>query len=97
MIKVTRWLDSCKVRQMCIRYRYYTCGDCASYDKMLFKAGGLDADNLEAVLEIAEDIYWHSTMKNDTEYPKRDCLEGIVNMLLSECVDMFVDIDRKGV
>ena len=95
MIKVTRWLDSNKIRQMCIRYRYYTCGDCASYDKMLDRAVGLDADDLEAVLTIAEDIYEHSTVKDDVEYPKRDCLEGLVNMLLSECVDMFVDIDRE--
>lgn len=94
MIKVKRWLDSNKVRNMCITYRYYTCGDCASYDRMLTKADDMDADDLDSVLTIAEDIYYHSTLKDDLEYPKQDCLEGIMHMLLAECVGMYVDIDR---
>ena len=95
MIKVTSWISSSKVRDMCIKYRYYTCGDCKAYEDMLFKAEHLDASDLEAVLEIAEDIYWHSTLKDDKEYPKKDCLEGLVHMLLAECVAMYVDIDRE--
>lgn len=95
MIKVNRWLDSCKVRNMCIAYRYYTRGDCASYDKMLSTADNMNADDLDSVLTIAEDIYEHSTLKDDLEYPRRDCLEGIMSQLLIECTDLYVDIDRE--
>ena len=48
MIKVTSWISSSKVRDMCIKYRYYTCGDCKAYEDMLFKAEHLDASDLEA-------------------------------------------------
>ena len=97
MIRVHRWLDDCKVREMCIRYRYYTCGDNTAYSNMLAMARDEDADNYEWVKQIAIDIYDHSTVREDKEYTAKEHIEGIMNMLLSECVEMYVELDESEV
>lgn len=93
MIRVRRWLDDCKVREMCVRYRYYTCGDNVAYSNMLAMARNEDADNYQAVKQIAFDIYDHSTLRNDREYSANDHVAGIMAMLLTECVDLYVDLE----
>ena len=96
-MKVERWIESSKVRAMCIKYRYYTCGDCEAYDAMLEKAHLLDTEDLEGVKQIAIDIYNHSTLKYDKDYAPNDHIAGLVYGLLTECTDMFVEIDEEEV
>lgn len=93
MVEVMRWLDREKVREMCIKYRYYTCGDCRAYEAMLEKANLLDTDDLEAVKQIAIDIYNHSTLKYDKGYALNDHIAGLVYVLLTDCTDMYVEVD----
>ena len=106
MIRVRRWLDSSKVREMCIRYNYYTRGDCRAYDKMLASADNLDANDLEAVKQIAVDIIDHSNMTSEDTCSAYDyfCndgykedIEGVMYGLLSECTEMYVEMDRSDV
>ena len=96
-MRVTRWIESSKVREMCIRYRYYTCGDCEAYDAMLEKANLLDPDDLEAVKDIAIDIYYHSTLQYDKDISKREVVEGLMFGILTECVEMFVELEDEEV
>ena len=93
MIIVRRWLDSNKVRQMCINYGYYTRGDCKAYDHMLSTADMVDANDLPSVMQIAIDIYDHSNMRDDREYAKKDWIEGLMYGLLKECVEMYVELE----
>lgn len=98
MIRVRRWLDSGKVREMCIRYRYYTCGDCNAYSNMLANARDIDPDtDIEGYKQIAIDIHDHSTMRDDNEWPTKDKIEGIIYGLLTECTDMYVEMDEGEV
>ena len=98
MIRVRRWLDSSKVREMCIRYDYYTCGDCRAYERMLANARDIDPDtDIEGYKQIAIDIHDHSTMQYDDEWPTKDKIEGIIFGLLTECTDMYVEIDEGEV
>ena len=95
MVKVRRWISSSKVREMCIRYNYYTCGDCIAYDAMLMAADNMDADDYVGLLTIANDIYSHSKMREDEEYSKNDMVAGIIYDLLKECTDMYVEIEGE--
>ena len=94
--RVNRWLDSAKIREMCIRYNYYTRGDVNAYSNMLKTADNEDADNSEAVYDIAYDIYEHSDFHSDDAYAieEKDILEGIILGLITECVEAYVDIVR---
>ena len=94
-MKVMRWLDREKIREMCIRYNHYTRGDCRAYDKMLAMARNADADNLELVKKIAIDIYDHSNMNSDGMFNKVDLIEGIMYGLLTECTYTFVDLQDE--
>lgn len=100
MIRVRRWLDSSKVREMCIRYNYYTSGDCRAYERMLANARDIDPDtDIEGYKQIAIDIVDHtSRLSEDCEgYTFKDCVEGIMYGLLSECTDMYVEMDGNEV
>ena len=92
MVKTERWLDSSKVREMCIRYQYYTHGDCEAYDKMLRFADNLNVENLEGVKEVAIDIYHHSSLRDMDDCTPTEFVEGLMYGLLTECTEMYVEI-----
>ena len=95
MVRVTRWIESSKVREMCIKYRYYTCGDCEAYDAMLEKAHLTPVEDLRTIKQIAIDIYDHSTMRNDKDYSKQEMVEGLIYGLLAECTELYVEIEDE--
>lgn len=49
------------VREVCIRHRYYTRGDCWAYQNMFDHCGYVSADTLEV---IAKDIKDHSNTED---------------------------------
>ena len=58
-----RKLDRCsivsEVRNMCIKYRLYTCGDCEEYSNMFDTLVDNYMDN-DILVRTANDIYYHS-------------------------------------
>ena len=102
-MKIERWLRSEKVRNMCIRYEYYTCGDCRAYERMLGMCDRISADDPNEVKRIAEDIYYHSRMSEDDDdiyselYSLEDNIAGIMYGLYNECMETLVEIERNEV
>ena len=96
-MRVRRWVDEDKVRTMCIKYGYYTCGDNRAYNRMLANSRMLDADDFIGLKDIAIDIYYHSKMQYDEEYTKTQYIEGILFGILNECTDMYVELDEGEV
>lgn len=92
-IKAERFLDADKVRDMCIRYRYYTRGDCEAYEKMFDKVREADADKPEDVYKVATDIYDHSNIRPDEDYTENDLVAGIMSGLYNECTYTLVNIE----
>jgi len=94
---VKKWISRDKVREMCIRYNYYTRGDCRAYDVMLATAKNLDPEDYVGLLTVANDIYNHSSIQDDAEYSRKDMIEGLVYGLLTECVEMYVEVEEGEV
>ena len=96
-MKVVAWVNSDRVREMCIRYDYYTRGDCLAYNRMLNDANDMSTDDYEGLKRIVVDIYDHSKMQDDKEYSKKDYVEGIISDILKSCTDMYVDLEEGEV
>lgn len=96
-MRVRRWVVSEKVREMCVRYQYYTCGDNKAYERMLANARDIDVEDFIGLKEIAIDIYDHSKMQYDEEYTRKEYIEGILYGILNECTDMYVELDEGEV
>lgn len=96
-MRVVAWVNSNKVREMCIRYDYYTRGDCRAYEKMLKAADETSIEDHEGLKKIAVDIYDHSKMQDDVENSKKDYVEGIIYDILKSCTDMYVDLEEGEV
>lgn len=96
-MRVRRWVVSEKVREMCIRNGYYTCGDNRAYERMLANARDVDDQDFIGLKDIAIDIYYHSKMQYDDEYTKAQYIEGILYGILTECTDMYVELDEGEV
>lgn len=60
-----RILDMWYVRDLCIRYDWYTCGTNEEYAAMLHRVGSNQEADDYFLYEIAKDIMEHSRMKND--------------------------------
>ena len=97
MVKVKRWLDRDLVRKMCIEYNYYTHGDNRAYEAMLNEADNLDVENLDAVVEIARDIVFHSDISAYSDLGDMEILEGMIYGLLKDCTEMYVEMGRSDV
>lgn len=96
-MKVVRYLESGEVREMCIRYQYYTCGDYKDYEWMLNACDRCDAENVDEVKLIAFDIYYHSTLREDDEYSLEDKIAGIMYGLYNECMETLIEIGEEEV
>ena len=94
MIRVRRWVEDDKVREMCIRYNYYTRGDNSAYSNMLAMCREAE-DSTEYIKQIAIDIYHHSTLEDDTEYSPEEHVAGIMGAILRECMDLYVEIEGE--
>ena len=63
IFKQSFWtMDS--VRELCIKHKYYTCGDNKDYGKMLRYVGN-NEPTIKSIYIIAKDIYLHSTIKDE--------------------------------
>ena len=60
MMKFEHRLRADKVRQMCINYDYYTCGDCRAYENMFNMFMNEKDVTPELLMKVAEDIKLHS-------------------------------------
>lgn len=89
-----RYLESGKVREMCIKYQYYTHGDCEAYEWMLGACDRCNVENINEVKLIAMDIYFHSTLREDDEYSLEDKIAGIMYGLYNECMETIVTVER---
>ena len=60
-----RHLTAYDLRGLCIRQNWYTGGDNAEYEHLLYDlAGGKPHLTTEDIIEIAEDIVAHSTLRD---------------------------------
>lgn len=82
-MKETRKIDGIKVRSACIRYEWYTAGDCEEYDHMFDFIRNLNTVTTDDLEMVAKDIKEHS----DTEYEISD----IMFVLANDCCTTFFD------
>lgn len=80
-MKETRKLNGGKVRTACIRYDWYTAGDCEEYNTMFDFIRSLNTTTTDDLETVATDIKEHS----DTEYEIAD----IMFVLANECCTTF--------
>jgi len=93
-IKVERMWDSADVRNLCIKNRFYTCGDCEAYDKMLtfVRKNKPTANN---IFKVAEDIYNHSDIDLDCYGVSKDeMIAGMMFEISRKCVTEHFKIER---
>lgn len=64
-----------KVRELCIKYDFYTCGDCLEYDNLLWNLVGYHKLTTNRAIKIATDIKNHS----DTSLEIIDIAEILIN------------------
>lgn len=89
-LQETRKIDVGKVRAMCIRNDYYTCGTNEDYDKMFQKC----RSNCDVLL-IASDILEHSNkerLMNQSGCSEKEVLENICFGLINNCSYTCVEI-----
>lgn len=85
---VKRVIDRSKVREMCIRHDYYTCGNCEEYEAMLNYVDEIDADNIHEMKVVAENIFCHCAVdKFLSEYncSEDEFKDNILWCLYNEC------------
>lgn len=92
-MKATRIIDATKVRNICIKYNFYTCGTSDEYDHLLIDLCGHGREVTDDGLEsIARDIVAHSERKvfedmtEDTR--KASCIKVVTSILNNECCEM---------
>jgi len=82
----TRILSTAKLRSICIKYNWYTCGDNEQYAAMFAKLhdeeGKLVHMTTDKLADIATDIYCHSDI---TDYT----VEAIMAELARQCLYFF--------
>lgn len=94
-MKLARVIDGIKVRNMCIKYQFYTCGDYKAYDHLLSDLCGYSRVVTEnEIEEIAFDIVDHSAPRvfemitGDTR--KTNCIKEVIYLLANECCATIV-------
>ena len=62
--KEVRTLTAYNLRELCIRQNWYTCGDNAEYEHLLYDLAASKSHlTTEDIIEIAEDIAAHSALR----------------------------------
>lgn len=92
---VIRKIESDKVRNMCIKNNYYTCGDCTAYDRMFHRIRIFNERDYSDfnVSIIAKDILEHSDAETICEkygISTTELYESILFELLNNCVVALV-------
>lgn len=92
--KATRIIRSDKVRQMCINYNLYTCGNSEQYTHMLNTLCGVYSPLLDDYETIAADILSHSRWEDLAgEYNETydGLMEIIISKIINECSYMLIE------
>ena len=93
-ITTKRYLDTDKIRDLCIDNNYYTCGDCEEYSAMFGLARRADANKPEDIYQIALNIFMHSTLsKYPGEYTEYELIAGIMYGLYNDCTYTLLEIE----
>lgn len=82
-MKETRKISMHNVRNECIKYNWYTKGNCDEYDYMLTFAKYLENVTTDDLETIATDIKIHS----ETDYE----IESIMFVLANDCCTTFIE------
>lgn len=99
-MRVTRSIDLDKVRQVCIDYNYYTCGNAEDYQEMLFKYPKKDMSDTDYFL-MAEDIFRHSDVERRCEEygcTEEEFLQSIISNLINRSwqhVEIITEEDKR--
>lgn len=96
-IKEIKKIDADKLRNMCIRNNWYTCGTTSDYNNM-FKMCQRDNITVNQIYKITKDIYEHTNV--DTV--KQGCCraysdnENILNMMIyvNDCSYVFYEMSE---
>ena len=100
-MKLVRVIDAVKVRNMCIKYDFYTCGSCEAYNHLLSDLCGYDDKEVaeKELKEIAFDIVDHSELRVFEEFlsdtRKINCIKEVVCLLANECCRTVVKESEK--
>lgn len=93
-MKEIRKIDSMKVRAMCIRDKYYTCGTNKEYNHLLNDLCDRNKNiTLEDIEEIAADILIHSVWEEKTESygcNYDELLANVMGSLINECCCSYI-------
>lgn len=85
----TRILSAEKLRSVCIKHDWYTCGDCEEYENLfakLYDEHGCELHmTTELLAEIAEDIMAHSDI---TDYT----ITSVMFELAANCYSIFSEV-----
>lgn len=87
LIKKSRSWSAMDVRNMCIREKFYTCGDSYDYANMLdFVDNHKDPDDLDVYL-VAKNILTH------TNPELQQTVNNIMYILANDVINYFYDVD----
>ena len=92
--KATRIIRSDKVRQMCINYNLYTCGNSEEYTNMLIKLCGVYSPLMDDYETIAVDILSHSRWEDlagEYNVTYDELMEIIISKLINECSHILIE------
>ena len=96
MYKQITKLDIYKLRDFCIRNRFYTHGDCRAYENMFEMARTYNGE-VEILTNIARDIYDHSGYDEIIQFAElgRDDEDEVLTTMMMEifrtCVDVWFE------
>lgn len=95
-IKVEPYVMYClvdyRVRELCVRRGWYTCGTCSDYEN-LFELVAESVCDLPRVIEVAQDIFDHSDVDRimqDTGLGGYDVLTMMAEELINWAADVVV-------
>lgn len=88
-------IDTDKLRQFCINNNFYTQGDCEAYSKM-FGMARKYAGGIEVLIDIAEDIYAHSSGDSLRTFTysglhRKDVICDLMTEIYRNCVDTWFE------
>ncbi|MBO6272787.1 hypothetical protein J6O48_08420 [bacterium] len=85
-------IDWGKVRQECISHNWYTRGNNAEYENMLFTL--CKGNTLEDVYRVARDIYEHSDKERIDNYfaeSDKEPVKCIMDYIINECCYILIE------
>ena len=90
IIKETRHMNKYRLRKLCIKYDWFTCGDNEEYEKLFDMAGSFSTNiGAHTLYEMAEWIMIHSSEESMEDIDLAD----VMGALTGVCYSTFEIID----